>query len=201
MSLGLVHVYTGAGKGKTTAALGLLLRAAGRGIPAVLVQFLKGGQSGELAALERLPGVTVLRGKSGSAFAAAMSPEDRAATRALHDSSLREAVRLARSGACGLLVLDEVMAALKHGLLDEGLLRQLLEQGDWGLTEEDAGILTALGPTLGRYDGQTQAQALERQRKKLEQNMAWAREEQESQGRLWRTAGLCCGAALALLAV
>ena len=74
MSLGLVHVYTGAGKGKTTAALGLLLRAAGRGIPAVLVQFLKGGQSGELAALERLPGVTVLRGKSGSAFAAAMSP-------------------------------------------------------------------------------------------------------------------------------
>ena len=81
------------------------------------------------------------------------------------------------------------------------LLRQLLEQGDWGLTEEDAGILTALGPTLGRYDGQTQAQALERQRKKLEQNMARAREEQESQGRLWRTAGLCCGAALALLAV
>ena len=81
------------------------------------------------------------------------------------------------------------------------LLRQLLEQGDWGLTEEDAGILTALGPTLGRYDGQTQAQALERQRKKLEQNMARAREEQESQGRLWRTAGLFCGAALALLAV
>ena len=80
-------------------------------------------------------------------------------------------------------------------------LCRLLEQGDWGLTEEDAGILTALGPTLGRYDGQTQAQALERQRKKLEQNMARAREEQESQGRLWRTAGLCCGAALALLAV
>lgn len=81
------------------------------------------------------------------------------------------------------------------------LLRQLLEQGDWGLTEEDAGILAALGPALGRYDGQTQAQALERQRRSLEQNMARARAEQESQGRLWRTAGLCCGAALALLAV
>lgn len=81
------------------------------------------------------------------------------------------------------------------------LLRQLLEQGDWGLAEEDAGILAALGPALGRYDGQTQAQALERQRQSLEQNMARARAEQESQGRLWRTAGLCCGAALALLAV
>ena len=164
MSLGLVHVYTGAGKGKTTAALGLLLRAAGRGIPAVLVQFLKGGQSGELAALERLPGVTVLRGKAGSAFAAAMSPEDRAATRALHDSSLREAVRLARSGACGLLVLDEVMAALKHGLLDEGRPRQLLAQPpagvelvltgrdapDWLL--ERADYITEMGKLRHPYD-------------------------------------------------
>lgn len=80
-----------------------------------------------------------------------------------------------------------------------GLLRQLLEQGDWGLAREDAAVLAALGPALGRYDSQTQVQALERQRQRLEQNLARARAEQESQGRIWRTGGLCCGAALALL--
>ena len=78
-------------------------------------------------------------------------------------------------------------------------LRQLLEQGDWGLAREDAAVLAALGPALGRYDSQTQVQALERQRQRLEQNLARARAEQESQGRIWRTGGLCCGAALALL--
>lgn len=142
MSLGLVHVYTGDGKGKTTAALGLLLRAAGRGIPAVLVQFLKGGPSGELESLKRLPGVTVLRGKAGTSFAAAMSRAEREAAKALHDRNLRRGTDLARRGACGLLVLDEVMAALKHGLLEEGLLRDLLESPPAGvelvLTGRDA---------------------------------------------------------------
>lgn len=142
MSLGLVHVYTGDGKGKTTAALGLMLRAAGRGIPAVLVQFLKGGPSGELDSLERLPGVTVLRGKAGTSFAAAMSRGEREAAKDLHDRNLRRGAELARRGDCGLLVLDEVMAALKHGLLEEGLLRDLLESPPAGvelvLTGRDA---------------------------------------------------------------
>lgn len=128
MSLGLLHIYTGAGKGKTTAAAGLALRAAGQGIPVVFLQFLKGGPSGEVEALARLPGVTVLRGKAGEKFASAMTPEEREKTRALQDGSLRRAIQMAREGKCGLLVLDEVTAALKHDLVDEGLLRQLLEE-------------------------------------------------------------------------
>lgn len=133
MSLGLVHIYTGEGKGKTTAALGLLLRAAGRGIPAVLVQFLKGGASGEIAALERFPGVTVLRGKGGTAFASAMGGEERAAALELHNQNLGRAIHLARTGACGLLVLDEVMATLKCGLVEEKALRELLERPPEGV--------------------------------------------------------------------
>ena len=51
---GLVHIYTGDGKGKTSAAVGLGLRAWGRGMKVLMVQFLKGSQSGELIAAQKL---------------------------------------------------------------------------------------------------------------------------------------------------
>ena len=61
MKQGLVHLYCGDGKGKTTAAIGLCVRAAGRGLRVLLVQFLKGNPTGELAILDKLEQVTVLR--------------------------------------------------------------------------------------------------------------------------------------------
>ena len=57
---GLIHLYCGDGKGKTTAAMGLALRAAGHGLPVVIAQFLKEGTSGECNILRTLPNVTVL---------------------------------------------------------------------------------------------------------------------------------------------
>lgn len=54
---GLVHIYCGDGKGKTTAALGLALRAAGNGVPVVIARFLKNDESGEVGILENVPGV------------------------------------------------------------------------------------------------------------------------------------------------
>ncbi len=123
---GLLHIYTGEGKGKTTAALGLALRAAGRGIPVLLLQFLKGRPTGELESLRHIPGVTELRSPEGLGFAAAMTPEEREQSRARHDEMLRQGIAAAREGACGLLILDEAIGALNHGLLDEGLLRELL---------------------------------------------------------------------------
>lgn len=79
------------------------------------------------------------------------------------------------------------------------LFRQALSREDWGLARQDIGVLLALAPALGRYDSQTQVQVLEQRRRQLEQSMERAREEQAVQGRIWRTAGLCGGAALALL--
>ena len=61
---GLIHIYFGDGKGKTTAALGLAVRAAGCGRKVVIVQFLKDWNCGELESLALLPNVTVLRGKA-----------------------------------------------------------------------------------------------------------------------------------------
>ena len=64
---GLLHLYYGDGKGKTTAAMGLALRAMGSGKRVVILQFLKGGKSGEVPLLEQL-GAKVYRGKTGQNF-------------------------------------------------------------------------------------------------------------------------------------
>lgn len=75
-SLGLLHLYYGDGKGKTTAAMGLALRALGSGKRVVIVQFLKGGQSGEIPLLEQL-GAVVYRGKAGQKFVFQMNDAER----------------------------------------------------------------------------------------------------------------------------
>ena len=125
---GLIHVYYGDGKGKTTAALGLLLRAAGYGQRIVLVQFLKDAKSGELAALDRIPNVTVLRGKApGAAFFRDMTDEQKAETRRIHDGNIQKAAELAKAGECDLLILDEALDAYQLGLLSEDILRSLLD--------------------------------------------------------------------------
>ena len=54
MDQGLIHIYCGDGKGKTTAAMGLGMRAAGRKKKVLLTQFLKSGRTGELASIEKL---------------------------------------------------------------------------------------------------------------------------------------------------
>lgn len=116
---GLVHLYWGDGKGKTTAAMGLALRALGTGRKVVIVQLLKGGQSGEISLLRSL-GAQIFRGKAGMKFTFQMSEEEKAETRALQTEHLRQAL------ACGadLLVLDEACAAWQTELVDRALLQK-----------------------------------------------------------------------------
>lgn len=125
---GLIHLYCGDGKGKTTAAMGLSLRALGSGMQVVIVQFLKGRTSGEAELLSRMPGVTLLRGKQGLKFSFQMNDEERAATALVHNEHLREAIRLANEGQCDLLVLDEAVAAYNLNLLDQALLEQFVKE-------------------------------------------------------------------------
>mgnify|MGYP000814071369 CR=1 FL=1 len=77
MEQGLLHLYWGDGKGKTTAAMGLALRALGSGKRVVIVQFLKGGNSGEIPLLAQL-GAEIYRGKAGQKFVFQMTPEEKA---------------------------------------------------------------------------------------------------------------------------
>lgn len=124
---GLTHVYYGDGKGKTTAALGLALRASGCGKNVVIVQFLKDWKCGELNPLALLPGITVLRGKApGSMFVKEMNDEELIKTKTIHDENLVKALYMQKNGQCDLLVLDEAIDAYHLGVLDAEMFEELL---------------------------------------------------------------------------
>ena len=119
MDKGLMHLYCGDGKGKTTAAMGLALRALGQGMQVVVVQFLKNGTSGELEPLRTL-GATVFSGESGAKFTFQMNAEEKAQATKENNARLAEALQQ----PCDLLILDEICAARNSGMLDEALAKQ-----------------------------------------------------------------------------
>ncbi len=124
---GLIHLYAGDGKGKTTASMGLSIRAAGRGMRVVIVQFLKGQVTGELKILETIPNIQVIRGKGGVAFSFSMTDEEKRQAYEIHTQHLKQAIQLAQNGECDLLILDEAVGACNRKLLDEALLRDFVE--------------------------------------------------------------------------
>lgn len=114
----MLHLYWGNGKGKTTAAMGLALRALGHGRRVVIVQFLKDGTSGEIAPL-RAAGAAVYACPNAK-FTWLMDETDKAAAREASARALGQAL----AEPFDLLVLDEACAALKSSILDEALLRR-----------------------------------------------------------------------------
>ena len=121
--IGLVHLYYGDGKGKTTAAMGLALRALGSGKRVVVLQFLKGGQSGEIPLLEQL-GAKIYRGKAGQKFVFQMNDAEKAETRALQNANLAAAM----AEPADLLILDEAGSAWELDMADKALLQQAVLQ-------------------------------------------------------------------------
>lgn len=115
--IGLIQVYTGSGKGKTTAALGLALRAAGRGMRTYIAQFLKGTRYGELEAVKLLAPYVMLEqhGLAGWAKAGSVTSEQRAAA----EAGLARAREALLSGEYDILVLDEVNVAIDLGVLSQ----------------------------------------------------------------------------------
>src|SRR3990167_7797976 len=116
LSGGLVHVYFGNGKGKTTASLGLALRALGRGLKVHLVQFLKGGiegnrdfeEYGELKALKNFEGFSVKR--FGMKKWVIGKPEKEHL--AQEAEALKHSIDCVSSGEYGLVVVDEILYAI-----------------------------------------------------------------------------------------
>lgn len=116
---GLLHLYYGDGKGKTTAAMGLALRALGSGKKVVVLQFLKGSKSGEVPLLEQL-GAKIYRGKAGQKFVFQMNGEEKTATRQLQNANLAAAA----ADEADLLILDEAGSAWELDMVDKALLQK-----------------------------------------------------------------------------
>lgn len=122
----MVHYYYGYGKGKTTAAMGLALRAVGHGQRVVIVQFLKDKPSGEIVAISAMPQVTVLSGKGGKGFTFTMTDAEKRETARIHNENLGKAMARVQAGGCDMLVLDEIGDALDLGLLNAAMVEDLL---------------------------------------------------------------------------
>lgn len=118
MEQGLIHIYCGDGKGKTTAAIGLAVRAAGSGKRVLFARFLKNENSGELKVLDAVPGLEVLHMDRSYGFFHTLSEEEKKEARQMY-RGLWEYVRTKTAeGGFDLLVMDEFMAAYRYGLFD-----------------------------------------------------------------------------------
>ena len=110
---GLVQVYTGNGKGKSTAAFGLAIRAAGAGMRVFICQFIKGMPCSEIKALKAVKNINIEQ--YGSGYFIKGKPAFRDIKCA--EEGLARIRSLIKSGLCDLVILDEVNIAIKFGLL------------------------------------------------------------------------------------
>ena len=113
-----ILIFTGDGKGKTTAALGMALRASGRGMRVRIIQFVKNDSAtGEIAAIEKLPNVEIVQ--MGRGFLPPTEDERFAAHRAAAEAAMAHAREVIASRDYELVVLDEVCFAVSRGLVDQ----------------------------------------------------------------------------------
>jgi cob(I)alamin adenosyltransferase len=120
-----IQVYTGDGKGKTTAALGLALRAVGAGWRVMFAQFLKYGEFSEIKALKKLGDqVTIRQYGSGRFIRGEPSREEIETARA----GLSEIMQVMEEGKYDLIVLDEINVAIHFGLIPVESVISLLER-------------------------------------------------------------------------
>ena len=125
-------MYTGEGKGKTTAALGLAFRAIGHGRKVYIIQFLKGPQlTGELISAQKLGPLLTIKPMGRAGFTNLANPGFK--DRELAQEALDHAWQLIRYQACDILILDEVNIAAAYGLIAVQDLLALLEAKPQGM--------------------------------------------------------------------
>lgn len=126
LDLGLVQVYTGDGKGKTTAALGQALRAVGRGLKVYMAQFIKGQETGELLVAKRLAPDFVIRQFGLGKFITGREPSSEELEMA--KAGWAEITRVADSGEYDIVILDEISHAIRVGLIRIEQVLELLDR-------------------------------------------------------------------------
>lgn len=128
MKHGYVEVYMGDGKGKTTASLGLSLRAVGQGLNVWFVQFLKGRDTGELKAIQAFGDqFQVFRLGAIQGFFPELSKQEQKDLQQKVAQEWKELLSQIQKSSCDILVLDEVLGALESGILFQEELIHFLD--------------------------------------------------------------------------
>ena len=140
---GCVHIYCGDGKGKTSSAVGLAVRASGRGKKVLIVRFLKTEDSGEVEVLRKIPGITVTPCDRTFGFVFRMNEEQKREAGAYFQSRFETAVKTAVEDGVDLLVLDEILASCNYGMVREDDVAEFLRNRP----AEMEGVLTGRDPS------------------------------------------------------
>lgn len=128
MEPGYIHIYCGDGKGKTSAATGLAVRAAGWGKKILFVRFLKNENSGERKVLSSIPGIKVLRPEKTYGLYSHLSEKEKGEAKATYREFWMQMRSEISEGNYDMLVLDEFMAAYNYGIISEGEALRFLKE-------------------------------------------------------------------------
>lgn len=133
MEKGLIHIYTGDGKGKTTASVGLTVRCAGSGAKVVFTQLMKGNHSSERKILEKLPGVFVIPAEKTFGFSWDLTDAEKADARDCYTRQFDAAVKTAEEEGCRMIVFDEIISAYNCEMIDRNRVLDFLKNKPAGL--------------------------------------------------------------------
>lgn len=139
---GLIHIYCGDGKGKTTTGMGLCVRAAGYGYKVLIYQFMKNNRTSERKVLENVDNITIIDGLEEEKFSFQMTEEEKAQRREFYAGQLEKVTKLAAEEGYDVLFLDEVIYTIRAGLLSEQPVVDFLDHRPENLEV----IMTGQGP-------------------------------------------------------
>lgn len=118
MEMGLVQIYCGTGKGKTTAAIGQGIRAIGQGYKVIMVQFLKAAYTGEIDTLKKLePDFKLFRFEKERGFFWNLGDDEKEELKKDIKNAMNFVNKVLDTKECEVLILDEVLGAVKNGLI------------------------------------------------------------------------------------
>ena len=125
---GLVHIYFGDGKGKTTTGMGLCVRAAGYGYRVLIYQFMKNNKTSERNILEKIENVSIVNGLDQEKFSFQMTEQEKKERLAFYNSQFEKVTKKAVEEDFDVLFLDETIYTISAGLLDEKLVLDFLKK-------------------------------------------------------------------------
>ncbi|HHW69762.1 MAG TPA: cob(I)yrinic acid a,c-diamide adenosyltransferase [Clostridiales bacterium] len=126
---GYIQIYTGDGKGKTTAALGLAVRAVGRGLKVIMIQFFKGMHTGELETAKTLaPSFKIMRYGASSKFLHQLTDKEKAILITDIKEGITRIEEIMKNRECDILIIDEAMSLIHSELISVEKVCDLIDK-------------------------------------------------------------------------